>query len=214
MRARALLLSAIALSTGAIVLPAHAQGLSPVAPHPVFGAMAGLNFSKLGGDDVDDVSRRTAFIGGVYMDLQLGRPGLLLHPELLYSQKGTKTDLEELSDATLRLDYIEVPVLVRYEFPTSGSVRPFVSAGPSIGFQVKCDAKGKVNGGDVTADCDAMDVDNQSVDFSAIGDLGVQFRTGTRLITIGGRYTHGFSDVIKDVDAKNRTFALYLGVGF
>jgi len=180
-----------------------------------FGIMAGANFAKVVGDDDEGVSRRTGLLAGVYVDLPVAN-GVSVRPELLYSQQGAK--IEDFdgkgTDATFKVDYVQLPVLLRFTVPTQGQTRPFIAVGPAFGFKSKCDVKGSNGSVSVSASCDDAGADLKSFDLSGKAEAGVDFGMNGRVLTIGGGYTHGFTDIVEDDSAKNRVFSLFAAFGF
>jgi outer membrane protein with beta-barrel domain len=171
-----------------------------------FGVMAGANFADISGDDIDgsDIDSRTGFAGGVFYEHKLGT-SISLRPEVLYSFKGGTNTLAE--DVTWQNDYIEVPVLLKYSFG-SGATHPFVLIGPAISFNVNCN----FTDGTDEASCDDVfgsDVAS-STDFSGILGLGIQWNA----LDINVRYDLGFTNVLEDVDATNKTISILLGYNF
>lgn len=189
--------AAAGILLAASVATANAQG---------FGVMAGANFADISGDDIDgsDIDSRTGFVGGVFYEHKLGT-SISIRPEVLYSFKGGTNTLAE--DVTWQNDYIEVPVLLKYNFG-SGATHPFVLIGPAISFNVNCN----FTDGTDEASCDDVfgsDVAS-STDFSGILGLGIQWNA----LDINVRYDLGFTNVLEDVDATNKTISILLGYNF
>jgi hypothetical protein len=84
-------------------------------PRVEFGIRAGLNLASVNGDDVsfDNVSpeNRVAVSGGLFAGIRV-TPSFLIQPEVLYTQKGARYEAAG-EEAELRLDYVEVPVLLK-----------------------------------------------------------------------------------------------------
>ncbi len=180
-----------------------------------FGIMAGANFAKLGGDDVEDASNRTGLLAGIYVDMPIAN-GVSVRPELLYSMQGAKTDNIDGkgTDAELKLDYVQLPVLVRFTVPTASQTRPFVAVGPSFGFKTKCDVEASSGSVSGSVACDDVDINEKSFDIGGKIEGGVDFGMNGRVLTIGGAYTHGFSDVVEDASVKNRVISVFAAFGF
>jgi hypothetical protein len=199
------------LCTAGLALPASAQSVASAAGPLRFGVMAGLNSSTIGGSDADDADRRTAFVGGVYVVKPLSG-GLAFRPELLLSQKGAEQSLVEEGvsvKGTLRLTYIDVPLLLQLEGTSASGVRPHAYAGPSIGFKTGCSVKGSGGGFSVSASCSEFGSDVKTVDVGGVIGAGIGFPVGGLSATIGARYQHGFTDIAEDVKVQNRVIAFY-----
>ena len=219
MHHRHIVLSAAALLLGAPVSGAVAQGI-PLVPHrPTVGVMAGVNLSKIGGDDITSADNRTGLLGGVFVTFHLTNT-FGLQPEVLYSQKGASDNSDPSFDATFKLDYIDVPLLLRYDIPVVGPIRPFFVAGPSFGLQVKCEVEASSDGATASADCDRIadsseiQFQKKTFDLSGVVGAGLDFRLGGTTLMVGARYEHGFSDVVEDASARNRTWSIVAGLGF
>ena len=179
-----------------------ASAQAPLVPHPTVGILAGVNFAKVSGNDISDVSNRTGFIGGLYVTFHIAS-GFGIEPEALYSQQGAK---DKANDLTVKLDYVQVPVLLRYDFPTHAPARPYLIAGPSFGFKASC----KVTNGSDSADCSDADLGPKSFDMAGTAGVGVAFSK----LSVSARYTMGFSKVSDNLDAKNRVFSVLAGFAF
>ncbi|MEO5800977.1 MAG: porin family protein [Gemmatimonadales bacterium] len=173
--------------------------LHAASAQTTFGIKGGLSFATLSNKH-PDWDNRTGFAAGVALDMRAGPIGI--QPEVLYVQKGVKSDGSPDSDAP-KLDYIEVPILLKVTIPIP-AIQPFVYAGPSIGFRLTC----KV--GEIDCDSDAV----KSTDFGAALGGGIRLG-GNKGITLEGRYMWGLKDLNKlnsGVETKTRTFLVMAGV--
>ena len=186
----------ILIMTLAFAGAANAQGAA-------FGLKAGVNFANIAGDDTDDLSSRTGFIGGGFVEFPMS-PAISIQPEVFYSQKGAKfTELN--TDVSIKLDYIDIPVLFKYTL-AGESTRPYFLLGPSVGFSINSE---------LSADGESADLDNvASTDFGLVFGFGVKFQK----FLFEGRYALGMSNIIDDdtdTDSINNTaFQLLLGSSF
>ena len=163
------------------------------------GLKGGLSFATLSNKH-PDWDTRTGFAAGIALDMRAGPIGI--QPELLYVQKGVKSDGSPGSDAP-KLDYAEVPVLLKVTVPLP-ALQPFVYAGPSIGFRLSCKL------GEV--DCGSGVI--KSTDFGAVLGGGIRLG-GNKGLTLEGRYTWGLKDVhdlTAGVESRTRTFLVLAGV--
>jgi hypothetical protein len=196
--------------------PMVAQTSQPPGGRGTYGIVAGVNVAKVGGGDVEDVTTRTGFVGGVYAAWPLAT-GVAFQPEALYSMEGAK--IHGGDDGVVKLDYIRIPVMLRLTIPTASTTRPFVVFGPSFGFQTKCEISGSNGAASVTASCDEFNriagggFEHKSFDVAGRLEAGLAFDTGGRRLIVGGSYSHGFTDAFKDVDVKGRVFSIFLGMG-
>ncbi len=196
--------SAILLLAG--VSTASAQS---VVPHTQWGVLAGANFANLSGSDANGAKTRTAFVGGLSADITLGS-NFGVEIDGLYSQQGAKLSMEG-GDVVLHLDYVQVPVLLRYDFPTHAPVAPFITLGPSVGFRVKCE----LTQGSNNASCTEFAGENaKSVDVSGVVGAGLGFKVGKEELSVQARYGMGFTKVFSSSDSKNKVFSVMAGFAF
>jgi hypothetical protein len=225
------LLMMLLLVSVVLVSPAHSvQGR--------LGFFGGLNVANLGqdadelGDDLASElqtqlggswssSKESKFgLGlGMYYFLRL-KPSVGLQVEAQYVRRGVGYDITEASTGTVdthfKLDYFEVPVLLRLTPPTSGPVEALFLVGPVIGFQASADlrasAMGQSNSEDVS---DAFN----SVSFGALGGVGMSILVGGQAhIVLQGRYFLGLTNVLDDpsgtYSARPNDFGFFAGMEF
>ncbi len=128
---KALILTAVILLVG---LSVQAQTANPI----YFGARAGLNMGNATFDPDLGISKsmRTGLGAGVYAEFGLVE-NLAITVEGLYLQDGLKENTL-LGDETVKLDFIQVPVNLKYKFAIPNSpVKPFIFAGGNVGFTAK-----------------------------------------------------------------------------
>lgn len=107
----------------------------PLAAQPSFGLRAGLNVATIVPDSETDLTDRGAklgFIGGVYAEVPVAS-GVSLQPEVLYSQKGVDRDAP---NASIGVDYLEIPLLVKAGLPVSDLLDVDVYAGPALAIKL------------------------------------------------------------------------------
>jgi hypothetical protein len=187
----------------------------PASSQTTLGVRGGVNFASLSGD-VGDVDGRTALNVGATAHFPLSDSGLGLLIGGFYTQKGASESAQGLT-ATVELDYVEIPVLLRYDFPSQGSASFHAAAGPAVGFEVGCSVSADDGGTSASVDCDEAGLSTTSVDFGLVGGLGVDFRVSEGLIvTVDGMYNLGLTNIADsdEDDVKNRVFMLQAGVAF
>lgn len=185
-------------------------------PATLAGPFGGINFAKFGGDDVGDVETRTGFHAGLFLSVPLGNYFALV-PGAAYSQEGTSVDAGGGISGTFKLDYLEIPVLLKLGAPLQGkgTLRPFVMAGPSLGFRLSCKLHAESGSQSAEADCDdpSIQLESKSVQFSALFGAGIDVGR----VTLGLKYQLGLSsidDTGGDADVKNRVLSIFAGYGF
>ena len=203
---------------GLVALPSissiHAQNAASTPRR--LGIAAGINSSTLGGGDVEDASRRTGFIGGIFLVAPLA-PGFAIQPELLYSMKGAKfEDASEGITGTLKMDYVEVPLLLRFDLSSSGGVRPFIYAGPAISFKASCKAEVEGQGQSASVDCNEFEGNAaiKTVDYGAVVGGGLAFDMAGRMFTLGARYNQGMAKISDESTTKHRVISVLATLEF
>lgn len=180
-----------------------------------FGVKAGLNLASISGDETEDLDGRTSFhIGGVAEIMITDK--FSFQPELLYSAQGAKSTYEdqfEKEEATIKLDYINLPLMAKYYVAEGFSIE----AGPQIGFLMNAEA-------------DYDYIDKEDPQFSESGsedikdeikgiDFGFNLGLGYKLesgLNFGARYNLGLSD-LWDFDnggIKNQNSVIQISVGY
>jgi len=180
-----------------------------------FGIKAGANMATMSGDGWDDletlrsVSVEKKYLmgmaGGLFVELPLGTGVVSLQPEVLYVMKGAKAEVTEDGETyteKLKNDYLEVPVLIKYNFTTAGSAKPFMFVGPVAAFNIAS----KIQVEDPPATDSTLgdfDIDNaKSLDFGLTIGAGLGLAMGqSGKLTFDLRYTIGLGDVFEDVEA-------------
>jgi hypothetical protein len=180
------------------------------------GLKAGLNISNLSGSDAGSPDSRTGFAGGAYFMYQFS-PMFAIQPEAYYTMKGAKqkgTESGYTYTATLSLDYIEIPVLLKLLIPIQGSnINPSVFAGPSIAFNTTHKVKVEVAG--QSAESDIQNI--KSTDFSLVFGAGLGFPIGKNQLGFDVRYILGLStidDTSDPSDVKNGVINFNVYYGF
>jgi hypothetical protein len=170
-----------------------------------FGVKASASLTNYTGKGVDRADNKSGFHGGLVANFAVNDV-FSIQPELLYSMKGAKTDINFLGTSVNykeTLHYIDVPVLVHIN---AGGL--FFELGPQIGFLVA--ARGAI---DANGQSGAVDIklDFNTVDFGYAGGLSYQVANGPG---IGLRYNGGFTDIYKGNNGNSTThnsaFQLYL----
>jgi hypothetical protein len=175
------------------------------------GVTGGVNIATVAGDDADDWDSRTAPFFGGFLEFPI-TPLVSIQPELLYTMKGATSTDEEGCDVTAKLDYIEIPILLRVNVPMEGSIKPFLVAGPGLGFNST--AKMEYDGEEE----DIEDV--KSMDFGLIfgGGVGIPVGgDGSYMVSLFARYELGLTtidDSEEEADVKNRAISIGAGIGF
>lgn len=148
-----------------------------------------------------------------------------LQPELYYSQKGvnynweSNTFLDIEVDIDLDVNYLDMPVLVRYDIDTLFDIVPNVYAGPQVGVKVASDSSYDIN--------IPEDIGNDEVEEPEEVLDKIEYRSAELGIVAGGgvemdsfkfdlRYTMGLTSIddTDDLDVRNSVFSIMAGYRF
>lgn len=180
------------------------------AQQNMVGLKGGFVAAELTGNLEDGLASRTGFGLGAFLQVMVG-PNWSIQPEALYLAKGAS---EDEGDGEVKVNYLQIPMLVQYHLPTPG-VSPRLFAGPSVAFEIGCD----VEEGGVSVECGELDINTKSADFGLVFGAGVDIPAGGVVLTLDGRYDMGVTNVSDepeeaDVEIKNRAWEFFAGVGF
>jgi len=208
--------SAIIASLALLSTPAPALAAGPVH----FGVKAGVAIANVDPTDVVpgvDLKTKTGPGGGAFGTWEVNQH-LGIQGELLYVSKGfswgkgeTRDEQGNLSgtyEALQVVDYLEVPLLLRAAWATSGPVSPAVIVGAAVSFKVRERFKttGAVEGSE-------KDDRFQSSDAGVVAGAELRLRAGPGWSLIEARYTLGLIDVVGQ-ERKNRALTLMAGTAF
>lgn len=172
-----------------------------------FGVRGGANFANITtNDDLGSPDTRTNFYVGLVAELPL-QERFSLQGEVFYSGQGFERNIPLVANEkiayTNKADYIQVPLLAKFYIVEGLSI----AAGPQFGFKVS----EKVEY-DSSAVVGSIETDKiQTFDFQGTGGLEYKFDNG---LFIQGRYTYGFSDLVKNNDIHTSVFSAGLGYMF
>jgi len=187
-------------------------GSTSFAQESGFGAKLGVNLATVGGDNTDGISMRTSFNLGVYYSYMISDK-FGIQPELVFSGQGAKSEFEFTTfdpvtfqlvtkkiEATVKYNYINIPILAKYYFTESLNI----VAGPQIGILVS--ANSEVDG----ESTDAKEFAN-GIDFALGVGLAYELELG---LNFSARYNIGLSNINSEGDDKNTNNVIQIGVGW
>ncbi len=212
---RTAVISIILISAFVLITPCFAQGLKLEV-----GPKVGINLASFKGADADQLEsfqgKGPGIIGGVASGINAKLKfagGINIQVEVIYSMKGGEWEFSEAwyDTATstrtqlIRMNYIEIPVLLNYELPLKGNLIPYLYAGPAVAFNVSNEAKFEME-----AVMDGKKVfyqdwyeDNiynaKGTIYEAIVGVGLNIKLGKNSLALEARYKHGFGTVFDDV---------------
>ena len=194
-----------ALAAG--MLSANAQDAKPVS----FGIKAGLNLANINykGDDESE-SGDMKFGGHIGVNARVAiSEALYFAPELLFSMQGSRDEDEEFDiKSVLKLNYIQLPLMLQYQTPGGF----YAEVGPGFGFLMSAKSKFEMDGEE-----DEEDVKEYFEGLDINGNIGLGYNMANGF-GIGARFSKGFSNIIKDAGddykATNSVFMISLRKGF
>ncbi|MDR7370846.1 porin family protein [Flavobacterium aquidurense] len=176
-----------------------------------FGVKGGFNMSNLYQSEADDNNVLYGFNAGVYATLPVS-DFIAIQPEILFTTKGSELEYNNAfasGNAKFKLNYIEVPLLVRVNITKNFNVH----AGGYASYLVNSKVTGD---GDFNFEEEIDTEDLNKFDAGLSAGVGVDFNP----VSIGLRYNYGLTTVGKErtvagttytfPDAKNSNLTLYV----
>jgi hypothetical protein len=178
-----------------------------------------------------NTSFKLGYSGGVFVNYAIDK-NISLQSEVLYVMKGTKGVIDYPDfhvDFTANYDYIDIPIFAKYTLIPTGSFRPFVLFGPTVGINLSADVD--IEGQGFSGTIDYSKVTN-TMELGIVFGAGAGIPAGRGLITLDGRFNMGLSKIIKggeivydfegqrftesipEEETKNIGFALLIGYAF
>lgn len=182
-----------------------------------YGIRGGLNMSNLEGD-VENTENYYSFHIGFFTSFKI-TDRLSIQPEIQYSSQGadyeytfSEADLQGSEDGELRFQYLNLPVMFKFDIAKGF----FVQAGPQAGYlahskQVTNYIE-KQEGNIVYQDYSSRNLRKftNEIDYGVTAGIGYQFKDG---LFAEVRYYYGLNDVIKDME-ENRNSVFQFSIGY
>jgi hypothetical protein len=193
-----------------------------------FGFKGGINnsktlFSPSYAFSNQDYLRGATF--GAFLTINLGPIGL--QPEVLYSRRGLEFQIPVIApyppyyvDSKARLDYIEIPLLVRLDILPAGPLKFYIFGGPSYGILLKAELAQTYQG---TTETEDIKSDFKNSALAIVGGLGVDIKIPLLFkLTVDARYHYGLNNILSDTSslleetdkARNSGFSIMAGLSF
>lgn len=178
----------------------------PASAQTSFLVKGGLNTAFFSGSDARGTDPRLGAVAGAGVRLGL-TPALSAQVEALYSQEGA---VEADGSGTFKLDYLDIPVLVRYGVPVGRFAEAGLYAGPQIGIPLRAEF-----------DAEFGAVESEQTRTEVAIAVGADYGSGP--ISIDLRYVIGIQDAFDDeidgvpvelLDIKNQAFTATLAYRF
>lgn len=186
-----------------------------------FGVKGGLNLANLHGTDAENLNWKPGFAAGAFANISF-TPVVSLQPEILYVMNGASEDILGI-EINLNFDYVQVPVLVKFDVPVAGTIIPALYAGPYVGFLTKAELEASYQG--ESASQDVKDY-TKSMDYGLVFGAAMDFNLAAVTLVFEGRYTYGLTTVDdswgelddppsdEEADVKNHSIMFLAGVAF
>jgi hypothetical protein len=188
-----------------------------------WGIKGGINSSDFQSSTVGGDERRRAYVGGGFFEADFVGP-FSVQAELLYSQKGDESEVGSGALRTrfrVKLNYIEVPVMLKLQGPLLGNAEANFYAGPAFAFKVSESVDG------LAPNTEVVGTVAKGTDVGAAIGVEFVFGLGPRQLLFDLRFTPGFAEIrdnarivtegsfadIPDPEASNSTFSLMVGLG-
>ena len=188
-----LFLAVVAMMVSAATFAQNEVGQLTIQPK------VGVNIANI--TDADDADPRIGLAAGAEFEYGL-TDNIGLSAGVLYSMQGAKAT-EDGADCTLKLDYLNVPILANFYVAKGFAVK----LGVQPGFKLSSKAKFKGSGGSKEVE---VEDGVKSVDLSIPVGLSYQYQN----IVFDARYNWGVTKIVDDVDSKHSVFQITVGYKF
>ena len=165
-----------------------------------YGIVAGQNVATIKSKQGSSQDVITGFMGGLAMQVVWPK-GLVIQPELLYSQKGC---IFSGSGLKYDIDYLEIPIKVMYRLHMA-EVKPFVFVAPYGAYAIKVAENGEALSDDVITN----KINKLDFGIGAGGGFDIW------KIQVSFRYSWGFAQVANEsFSIRNQVFTVSAGFLF
>ena len=210
-----------------IILTALLMISLPICARALTGGLkAGLNITTFTGKDAKPeggaIIQRSGLIAGGYLIFPV-KDHLSFQPEFLISVKGATykfviLDVPVVGDMSfeeiVKLTYIELPLLARYDIPSRGAAKPSLLFGPSFGVKLSARAETRSLGVSQSGDMPGI----KPIDPGLVLGSGLDINTASGKFTLELRYTMGLATIIEhtegNVNIRNSAGSFMLGYQF
>ncbi len=165
------------------------------------GPEVGINIANFTTTPDISTSTRTGMIFGADLDVGFGHY-ISIQPGLRFVMKGASGNDGAGGTVTDKLNYFEIPVLLKVTFPLT-EVKPFLIAGPILGINMSANADDTPQGGNGTSTDISSSI--SGTDFNLLIGGGVGFKIAPKIDLYGQfGYAFGLSNILKN--ATTQTF--------
>ena len=218
------------------LLTCAAAHAGPIGLHPglkVGVTVANFDYASISSSTQALESRSKMTFGG-YLRLDIGRV-FSLQPELQYVPSGAKGSFvidngitPTSVEGTLKMNYLELPILAKFRFPGGGALAPNFYLAPSAAVNLASKLEADLTALGLPTAEGGVDIKDEVQNLLFGGAIGGGFdmRAGKGIVTLDARYSKSFSDIFKGAftslgsglldaaDADNSSLSVTLGYAF
>ena len=171
------------------------------------GFKVGFFGANIGGSDGGGSSMKMGFGGGVFLTYSFS-PTFAIQPEVMYAMHGFKVSIFGL-DIKQKLDYIDIPILLKYQMATEGNFKPNFFVGPVVGMLMSASLEG----------VDDKEI-YKSVNMGVTAGAGATMQMESMALTFDVRYMMGLTSIAEDdpdgttYDVKTQDIIAMVGLSF
>jgi len=181
-------------------------------PETRSGFKAGGGLASIFGLDTFGQDWQESLAGGVFLDLKIWNK-LHLEPEAIWFRKGSvyrlSLDQSEYREKLI-LDYLELPVLVKFYFLDLPGHKIYLCGGPSAALNLRARLKVTFDGLE-----ESVEVDNlKGTDFLLNAGAGTEIKLKSGFIIIELRYGHGMKSISTETEGEVRNKNLVILAGY
>lgn len=194
-----------------LVLPLTFGALKAQTNVTSVGAKVGFSSSSFRSAHISDVSRRNLATMGGYLNFAPGKGIFSIQPEVLYAPKGSTFSYGGVR-YEYKLNYIEVPVLLKLSIPIGGTFYPNIFAGPQAGFRLS-EKRSVISSNGTQA---VSTQKTNGVDYGGVFGGGIDIKLDNVVLGFDGRYMLGANELESAdefSDIRNGSFSLNFGIG-
>ncbi len=168
----------------------------PVSAQHRIGVVGGINFADLRitepNDSIEKNSTDSKFGIGALLALDIGKQYFLQIQPMYLVKGGTAVPDPGDPEYGFSASYLEVPLLLQKSF--GSKIKPYILAGPTIGFLLSSEVEVDLNGTLFTADL--KDV-SEKIDLGLSLGAGIIYPVGNFSLFLESRYILGVKDILK-----------------
>src|SRR6185312_1973571 len=176
------------------------------------GVKGGASFNSFGGSGAGVIKERVGFMGGVFLNVSFLKV-LSIQPEVLFHEGGATNTVNGHTDV-LKLNYADVPVLLKLRIPIAHTVFPHIFAGPDFSYRIGATyTQTTTNNGTV------ITIDNGNIKKTGTGGVigaGIDVQLDHLFLTVDGRYGATFTNLgnsTYELNIYNKYLTIMAGIG-